>query len=109
MAAPTFVQNNPPTEPTSRVSEFPPTSKNKVIIGQLTVDGTVGASVGQIPASTFGLSYIERVEAGIKSDNTLIVNLCPSFDGSSLLNQGAGAHSTANIEAGTYLVKIFGY
>jgi hypothetical protein len=104
MAAPTFVANA-----ASRVPEFPPTSQRKEIVGVLTVDGTVGALPGDIPASTFGLSFIERASPGVKDDNTLMVVTEAAYDGHSLLGKAAASAAPANIPAGNYLIEVFGY
>lgn len=107
MAAPTAV-----VLPASRNAEFPPTTKRKTIEAQLTVDGTVGALPGDIPASLFGLSFIETCDGSItKSDNLKIVVISPSYDGTSVLgrlNVGT-ADGVANIPAGTYFIVMEGY
>ena len=104
MAAPTFV-----VRASSRVDGFPPSSQRKTIVGVITVDGTVGALPNDIPASTFGLSFIERASPAVKDDNTLIVVCESSFDGASLLGKAAASAAPANIPAGNYLIEVFGY
>lgn len=104
MAAPTVTIG-----PTSRTFEFPPTNKRKLVAATVVCDGTVGGAVNDIPASLFGLSYIERSEVAIKNDNTLLVVLAPSYDGTSLLGKAAASAAPAAIPAGTYSVVLFGY
>jgi hypothetical protein len=104
MAAPTVTILAP-----SRVVEFPPTGPRKVIECTIVCDGTVGASPGDIPASLFGLSYIEWSEPAVKSDNTLIITCCPTYDGTSLLGKAAGSAAPAAIPAGTYSLAVRGY
>ena len=76
---------------------------------QITVDGTVGASPGQIPASLYGLRYIEQVSNLIKSDNSAILPCNESYDGSSLLGVAVATGAPANIPAGTYGIVLEGY
>ncbi len=97
------------TDPGSRVPEYPPTSPRKLIAGQLIADGATGATVGDIPASLFGLTFIERASAAVKDDNSLIVVVAPSFDGTSLLGKAAATAAPDNIPAGTYNLVLFGY
>jgi hypothetical protein len=107
MAAPTAVILSG-----TRVNEFPPTGFRRCVEAQLTVDGTVGAALGSIPASTFKLKYIEQCSNLVKSDNSAVVGANPSYDGSSLLTLGTlgGATSTpTNLAAGTYGVVMEGY
>src|SRR5215472_38884 len=104
MAAATFVANA-----ASRVEGFPPSNPRKEIVGVLTVDGSKGGAAEDIPASTFGLSFIERSSAGVKDDNTLIVVTEAAYDGKSLLGKAAASAAPANIPAGNYLIEIFGY
>jgi hypothetical protein len=106
MAAPTIVIQ---PYPTSRVAEYPPTSARKHIVAVLTVDGSVGASPGDIPATLFGLKYLEESSPLIKDDNTLIVDTSPTYDGTSLLGKAAGTAAPAAVPAGNYMVDVFGY
>src|SRR5882762_9598934 len=93
----------------SRVAEYPPTSARKELVVTLVADGTDGASAGDIPASLFGLTFIERCSPAVKSDNTLIVVCAPAYDGGSLLGKAAATAAPADIPSGTYLIKLFGY
>ena len=93
----------------SRVAEYPPTSQRKEIIATLVTDGSNGASAGDIPASLFGLTFIERASPAVKSDNTLIVTLAPAYNGGSLLGKAAATAAPADIPSGTYRVTLFGY
>lgn len=104
MAAPTFTADG-----SSRAAEFPPSGPRKRIVGSLVCDGTVGAAAGDIPASTFGLSFIESAYPLIKNDNTLIVTVGPAFNGASLLGKAAGTAAPAAIPAGTYKAIVLGY
>jgi hypothetical protein len=104
MAAPTFVGS-----PASRVADYIPSSPRKQIVGVLTVDGSVGALPADIPASTFGLRYMESSSDAIKDDNSLIVVTEPSFDGSGLLGKAAASAAPANIPAGNYQIEVWGY
>ena len=93
----------------SRVSEYPPTSPWKEIVATIVTDGNDGAAAGDIPASTFGLTYIERSFPAVKSDNTLIVVTAPAYDGLSLLGKAAATAAPADIPSGTYKVTLVGY
>lgn len=93
----------------SRTAEFPPTSARKQIVATFVAGGSDGAAAGDIPATLFGLSIIERACPAIKSDNTLIVVLSPSYDGTSLLGKAAATAAPADIPSGTYTVILFGY
>ena len=104
MALPTFTVGA-----SSRPAEYPPTTQRKEITGTLVADGTVGANPGDIPASVFGLTFIERCENAVKNDNTLVVPTAPSFDNASMLTRAASTHAPANIPAGTYSIIVFGY
>ena len=95
--------------PTSRVSEYPPTSARRKIAATFVTDGTDGASANDIPASLFGLQYIESCEGAVKSDNTLLVACAPAFDGKSLLGKAAGSAAPADIPSGTYSIILEGY
>jgi hypothetical protein len=75
----------------------------------MTVDGTVGANPGDIPASLFGLVYIEWCEVAVKNDNTLLVVMSPTYDGTSLLGKAAASAAPAAIPAGTYSLAVRGY
>lgn len=81
----------------------------KTIVGQMVTDGSNGASAGDIPATLFGLTVIEKVEPLVKSDNTLIVTAAPSYDGTSLLGKAAATAAPADIPSGTYQVVVYGY
>jgi hypothetical protein len=104
MAAPTFVIG-----PSSRPDGPIPTSQRKQINGVLTVDGSVGALANDIPASTFGLAFIERASPLVKDDNTLIVVVEAAYDGKSLLGKAAASAAPANVPAGNYAAEVFGY
>jgi hypothetical protein len=104
MATPTVVLLS-----TTRTNEFPPTGKRKAVDAQLTVDGTVGATPGQIPASLFGLRYIEQCSNLIQSDNSHILPCNETYDGTSLLGSTLGTGVPANIPVGTYGIVLEGY
>lgn len=104
MAAPTVTILAP-----SRPAEFPPTSPRKIIECTMVCDGVAGAAAGDIPASLFGLTYMEWAEPAVKNDNTLIVTVSPTFDGTSLLGKAAGTAAPAAIPAGTYSLAVRGY
>lgn len=93
----------------SRTAEYPPTSPRKQIVATLVTDGSNGASAGDIPASLFGLTFIERAYPAVKSDNTLIVVLAPAYNNASLLGKAAATAAPADIPSGTYTVTVFGY
>lgn len=93
----------------SRVGEYPPTSQRKIIAAVLSADGNDGASAGDIPASKFGLTFIEWCSPAVKSDNTLIVTCAPAYDGGSLLGKAAGSAAPADIPSGDYKLILFGY
>jgi hypothetical protein len=75
----------------------------------MTTDGTDGASANDIPASVFGLQFIERCDPAVKNDNTLLVLCAPAFDGKSLLGKAAATAAPADIPSGTYLIVLEGY
>lgn len=104
MAAPTAV-----ILPASRVNEYPPSNQRKCIEAQLTVDGTVGALPGDIPASLFGLVFIEQNSNLTMSDNSHVANAAPAYNGGSLLGVAQSTGVVANIPAGTYFIVLEGY
>ncbi len=75
----------------------------------MTTDGSDGASALDIPASVFGLTFIESAHPAVKSDNTLIVVVAPAYDGKSLLGKAAATAAAADIPSGTYLFTLIGY
>src|SRR5690242_18612871 len=89
----------------SRVAEYPPTSARKHISVVITTDGSDGAAAGDIPASLFGLTFIEDASAAVKDDNSLIVVVAPAYDGKSLLGKAAATAAAADIPAGNYLLN----
>src|SRR6266478_3851669 len=101
MAAPTVT-----LAASSRVGEYPPTSPRKIISATVVCDGTVGGAANDILASLFGMTFIEVASPLIKSDNTLIVDASPAYDGKSLLGKAAGTAAPANIPSGTYNVVL---
>lgn len=94
---------------TGRAGEFPPSSPRKIIDAVMTTDGNDGAAAGDIPASAFGLVFIESATPAVKSDNTLVVVVAPSYDGASLLGKAAATAAAADIPSGTYKLKLTGY
>lgn len=101
--ATTFVQDNDQTR-----AEVIPRAR-KTVVGQLTTDGGDGAAAGDILASLFGLSFIEKAEPLVKSDNTLIVVVAPVYAGTSLIGKAAATAAAADIPSGTYQAVIYGY
>lgn len=93
----------------SRTAEFPPTSARKQISATIVTDGTDGAAALDIPASLFGLTFIERSSAAVNSTNTLIVVTAPAYNGLSLLGKAAATAAPADIPSGTYLITVWGY
>jgi len=81
----------------------------KRIVGDLTVSGSEGAGVSDIPASLFGLTKILGARELIKNDNTLIVVAGPTYAGTALLGKAAATAAPANIPAGTYRCQVEGY
>jgi hypothetical protein len=92
-----------------RVAEFPPSSARKIVTGELTTDGSNGASAGDIPATLFGLTVIESCSPLVKSDNTLVVVAAPAYAGTSLLGKAAATAAAADIPSGTYRFTLRGY
>ncbi len=103
MAAPaaTFVNGRP--------GDYPPSTPRKLETWTLVLDGNYGAAANDIPASLFGMTVIESVSPLVKSDNTLIVDAAPAYDGKSILGKAAATAAPANIPAGTYRVTFRGY
>lgn len=93
----------------SRAAEFPPTSPRKLINASMVCDGVAGDLANKIPASLFGLTFIETCGPAVKSDNTLIVVCVPVFDGSGLVGKAAASAALAAIPAGTYNITLEGY
>lgn len=95
----------------SRVAEYPPTGARRIISGTLVTTGGDGAAAGDIPASLFGLSKIEEGGKAVKSDNTVVTDTAPSYDGTSLLTLGApdGGCTPSDLASGTYAITVKGY
>lgn len=102
MAAPTATYSG-------RAAEFPPSSPRKIIDAILSTDGSNGAAADDIPASLFGLSFIEWASPAVKSDDTLIVVVAPAYDGASLLGKAADTAAPADIPSGDYKLTLVGY
>ncbi len=94
---------------TGRAGEYPPTSQRKAIDAVMTTDGSDGASALDIPASVFGLAFIESASPAVKSDNSIVVVVAPAYDGLSLLGKAAATAAAADIPSGTYKLKLQGY
>jgi len=89
----------------SRVGEYPPTSPRKIVEAQVVGDATQGAAGTPIPASVFGLKFIESCSPLVKSDNSTVIVASPTYDGTGLLT----GTTPANLAAGTYFCVIEGY
>lgn len=96
-------------EAASRPAEYPPTTARKLLAVTMTTDGGDGASALDIPASVFGLTFIESANPAVKSDNTLVVVVAPAYDGESLLGKAAATAAAADIPSGTYKFTLIGY
>lgn len=96
-------------QPASRTSEFPPTSARKVVNATMVCDGVAGDLANFIPASVFGLTFIEACGPAVKSDNTLVVVCAPTYSGNGLVGKAAASAALAAIPAGTYFIVIEGY
>jgi hypothetical protein len=94
---------------TSRTAEFPPTGPRKIIVATMICDGVAGDLANLIPASVFGLAFIETCGPAVKSDNTLIVVCAPVYAGTGLVGKAAATAALAAIPAGTYTITIEGY
>lgn len=70
----------------------------------LTAQGTVA---NPIAASLFGLTRITRAHSFRQSDDTVILNACPSYDGSKLLLKAAGTNAPADF-TGTFRGVVMG-
>lgn len=85
----------------------------KTLMGIMVTDGNDGASAGDIPASTFGLTVVEEISAAVKSDSSIIVVLAPAYsatnESSSVIGKAAATAATADIPSGTYAVTVKGY
>lgn len=97
------------TLPASRGAEYPPTGPRKIIEVQMVCDGVAGDLANFIPASVFGLTFIESCGPAVKSDNTLIVVCSPIYNGSGLVGKAAASAALAAIPAGTYFIALEGY
>jgi len=96
-------------QPASRTGEYPPTSPRKIIEASMVCDGVAGDLANFVPASVFGLKFIESCGPAVKNDNTLIVICAPLFDGSGLVGKAAASAALAAIPAGTYFITLEGY
>lgn len=94
---------------TGRVAEYPPTSPRKIIDAIYVAGGSDGAAAGDIPASIFGLTFIESASPAVKSDDSIVVVVAPSYDGASLLGKAAATAAAADIPSGTYKLTLTGY
>jgi hypothetical protein len=72
-------------------------------------DGVAGDLANVIPASLFGMTFIESCGPAVKSDNTLVVVCAPVYAGTSLVGKAAASAALAAIPAGTYTITIEGY
>lgn len=81
----------------------------KVLTGILVISGSIGASEGDIPASVFGLTYIEESGPLVDEDNSAIILTSPSYAGTSLLGRTANADTPADITASSYRITVKGY
>lgn len=95
--------------PASRSAEFPPTGARRIIEATMVCDGVAGDLANLIPASVFGMKFIESCGPAVKNDNTLIVTCAPTFDGTGLVGKAAGTAALAAIPAGTYNITLEGY
>lgn len=103
MAAPVIT-----TLPQTKVRVSGLSGPQTVIVATMVCDGTVGALPNDIPASLFGVPFIEKCGPAVKNDNTLIVLCAPAFNGASLLGKAAASAAPANIPAGAYSIVVYG-
>jgi len=95
--------------PSTRGAEFPPSGMRKLVVASMVCDGVAGDLANFIPASLFGLRFIETCGPAVKNDNTLIVVCSPLYDGSGLVGKAAATAGLAAIPAGTYNIVLEGY
>jgi hypothetical protein len=93
----------------SRTAGFPPTNQRKTVVATMVCDGVAGDLANAIPASLFGMSFIESCGPAVKSDNTLVVVCSPVYAGTSLVGKAAATAALAAIPAGTYTITLEGY
>lgn len=101
--ASTFVLNSSKTRNDSAIGGL-----RRTVVGVLTTDGSDGAAANDILATLFGLRIIESCSPLVKSDNSIIVVVGPSYDGLSLLGKAAATAAAADIPSGDYAVEVKG-
>ena len=106
MAAPTFVADSGPQGSWRAGGQNG--KKFLYVAGILTVDGTVGAAVGDIPAATFGLYNIFECSPLVDSTNSYLQQVVPDYTRSSLLCLDPGADTLLDLPAGSYRLVVYG-
>jgi hypothetical protein len=81
----------------------------KTITGILVSAGSEGDAAGDIPASLFGLSYIEEVGPLVVSTSDTVILAFPAYDGGSIVIKAAAANEAEALAAGTYRLTVKGY
>jgi hypothetical protein len=69
---------------------------------------TQGGATNSIPASAFTLTKIEGASSAVYSDNSAVVPLAPSADGTLLLVGGGASNAPQDISA-TITFEVWGY
>jgi hypothetical protein len=77
------------------------------ITGTLVLDGSHGATAGDIPASLFRLSTITQVTGGLNVEGTQAVWFQPAPGGASLLSLNSSG-APANAAADSYTITVTG-
>ena len=77
------------------------------VTGTLVLDGSHGATAGDIPASLFRLSTITQVTGGLNVEGTQAVWFQPAPGGASLLSLNPSG-APANASADTYTITVTG-
>jgi hypothetical protein len=75
--------------------------------GTLVLDGSHGATAGDIPASLFGLVTITQVTGGLNVEGTQAVWFQPAPGGASLLSLNSSG-VPANASADSYTITVTG-
>jgi hypothetical protein len=79
----------------------------KVLSGTLVTAGGDGAALGDIPASVFGLTYIEESSPLIDEELNMFIT-CPVMNGGSIVVK-SNTEVPADLAGGTYRITVKGY
>lgn len=85
------------------------TSKSDIVVeGTLVIDTAAGDTVGDFPASFFGMTVITKPATIIDSTSAISRIGVPSYDGTSLLVKNVATSGFTDLATGTYAIQIQG-